>query len=210
MGGLERPGAAEMASCNGARIVWFSSAVLASPGAVSPDAAVLAEVASIRDATREDEGGDHSHFVSCYLENYFGWPSFQGVYLSPHGAPVALHSWNVLPQLAILDACADRFGEGNDVTIIRPEAAEWGRYRREWTSHYNPSLADRHPELAGCVWTGKDDIARITKARERNPGEPWWLPPGASTEAFDSFRAKMAALRGEARPEMVGPTPVCR
>lgn len=201
----------EMASCDAARRAWYFSVLAVSGQAEMMDDARISEVASIRDETREEEGGHRALFVAHYLENYFGWPAFSGVYLAPDGAPVALHAWNLLPDLAILDACADRFGEGHGVRVVRPDESDWRRFRKEWTAQHNPSLADRHPELLGTTWTGRDDQSRMAAAADLHGGAPWWLPDGADTGPYAAFRQTMASLRDDAVPEPVaagfGPIP---
>lgn len=198
---------AEMRSCDAARRSWYASALRGAGEMSAIGSVALDELRAERDEVRADEGGGaQALLVAHRIENYFGWPAFEGVYLSPGGAPVALHAWNVLPDMSVLDACADRFGEGHGVRAVAPGSPGWGRFRREWAAHYNPSMADRHPELAGCLWTGRDDMATMAAAARRG-GDAWWLPGGVATEALEAFRARMAELRGDAAPAAGGPMP---
>lgn len=166
---------AELASCDGARLLWFVAALAGHDAPDAPDLAMMREIRSEREATRQCEGGGACAVAVAYaLENYFGWPAFEGVHLAEDGEPIAPHAWNLLPGDGILDAAADRFGEA-DIRVLRSGDRDWRRYRREWTEDYNPSLAGRHPELAGCLWTGEGDFARILRRRDLSGGAPWWL-----------------------------------
>ena len=189
--------ALEMASCDGARAAWFRPG-----GGAAPTAPDLDWIRMERHLIREEEGGGgQSAFLADAIERELGWPSFTGVYLAPSGEPIRVHAWNVLPDGRILDATADQFGEGRDLAVVAPGDPAWARYRAEWTPAYNPSLAARHPELAGCEWGGRPDMAALMSRIDDR--RAWWLPGGTSAE-FEAWETASARYAEGAAP---GPGP---
>ena len=151
-----------MASCNAARWAWYAKAVGGHELPPAPQGLALADVADERDIIRSGDGsGAMALEVAHSIENYFGWPAFHGVCLDQEGKPLGFHVWNVLPGCAILDASPDSFGEPAGILVVKPGDPAWERYRKEWTRTYNPSRADRFPELAGSAWDGRPDIGAM-------------------------------------------------
>ena len=92
--------------------------------------------------------------------------AFEGVVLDCDGEPTALHAWNLLPTGAVLDAASDLHGYGDGPLVAENRQRCLVPVRREWTVDYNPELAQRFPELAGCFWDGTMDLVKIAA---RNP-----------------------------------------
>jgi hypothetical protein len=158
-------GPAEMMSCDSARWSWFTLALQSRRSQRVLQPGDLAEIKTISDEIKETEAPSDCPVQTAFsVEHYFGWPTFQGVILSPAGEPVSVHWWNLLPDGSVLDALAT----GPDIAeaaVFPPGTDEWRRYRREWHAAYNPDLAERFPELEGVSWTGEADIARIMRSR---------------------------------------------
>ena len=159
---------AEMRSCDAARAAWFAEA---GPGP-APTMAELREAVAIREMARDEdplrgEAVQAAHLIQCYL----GWPMFEGVVLRADGTPGRLHAWNLVPGGGVLDAAADLHGARGPIMAM-PGSAAMGRYRREWTADYNPDLARRFPELAGCLWDGRTDMQALSSAPEAEAPSP--------------------------------------
>ena len=178
-------GQAEMRSCDQARRHWFDARPKDQGGPVHINFQDLRE---IREAARDEaDGGGRALETAFLVEQYYGHPAVSGVYLAEDGEPIALHSWNILADGSVLDATLDQFGEERDVRIAPVGSQEWRRYRMEWTQHYNPTSG--HDELAGCIWSGQTDMARIMARREASQGHAWWIP-GGSSPGLERFHAQ--------------------
>lgn len=148
-------------------------------------AAVVAEIAAIREEVRRAEGaGGQCGFVAEILADRYGWTAVAGMYLAPSLEPIGDHVWNVMADGTIVDATADQFCEGHDVRIVPPDDPAQSRYRSEWTADYNPGRADRYPELAGVAWSGEYDFDVSRRLRAvRGPG--WWLGDASDLKEWD-------------------------
>lgn len=159
------------------------------------DSRVLRHIVELRETIRRDSGGGACAVAAAQaLERSFGWPSCRGIYMSCAGEPISPHCWNFRPDGAIVDATADRFGEGNDVRLVLPTDADHRRYRR-------PALAAVLPDLAGQMAPSDALTARAEElAAARGPG--WWLPDPGLLRAFllrqEEYRlAQVRAYRDE-------------
>ena len=150
-----------------------------------PSAAALRRIAEIREMVRaETGGGPCSAAVAGAVERYFGWQRRCGAYLTAAGEPIATHVWNVLPMGEILDATADRFGEGEDIRVVLPFEPDVARYCLS-------PLAILLPDLAGEVGPPEAIILRAADlAATRGPG--WWL---ANTGQFRAFLIRQERYR---------------
>jgi hypothetical protein len=142
-----------------------------------PTPAALRRIAEIREMTRaETGGGPCSAAIAAAVERYFGWQRRCGVYLTDMGEPIAAHVWNVLPMGEILDATADRFGEGRDIRVVLPSEPDTTRYCLS-------PLAILLPDLAGEIGPPEALILRAADlAATRGPG--WWLTDTSRLCAF--------------------------
>jgi hypothetical protein len=159
-----------------------------------PSLTALRRIAEIREMIRaETGGGPCSAAVAAAVERYFGWQRRCGAYLSEAGEPIATHVWNVLPMGEILDATADRFGEGEDIRVVLPCEPDNARYCL-------PPLAILLPDLANEVGPPEPIILRAADlAATRGPG--WWLTDTSRLCAFlirqERYRLAQAARAGD-------------
>jgi hypothetical protein len=130
-----------------------------------------------RESIRDEEcGGGMCHEVTALLEEKWKWTRFGVSYLNADGEVIcAGHYINVLPDGTIIDPTADQFGEGCSVRVLRPQDTDYGRYRPEFDSDFNPADAS-FPQISGWAadWHGEDDLAQ-QKRLEQERGSGWWL-----------------------------------
>ena len=172
-----------------------------------PDTDMLVEVRDLRDALREEAyGAQQVGEIAAHVEMYWGWPAVRGVYTDGADEAIALHSWNLLPDGAVLDVSADRFGESRDVVVIAPGDPAWSRYRQEWTQDFNPATPGVSPEVAACPWTGTPDMTTILERRAEYGQAPWWLE-GQDQTAYRAFQDTLSELRAGYEPEALAAGP---
>ena len=136
---------------------------------------MLPHVLALRAETRiENGGGGMCHLVTEALAHERGWGRLPVSYLDADGEIVSDgHYVNLLADGTIVDPTADQFGEGHDVRVLPPDDPEYGRYRPEFDSDYNPGDV---AELSAWkpAWTGETDWdAHIRISGERGFG--WWV-----------------------------------
>lgn len=178
---------------------------LASHATVPPGLSVagyMDEIKAMRDGIRaEMGGGGMCHMVTEWLQGEKGLGRLPVSYLDREGVIISDgHYVNFLPDGTIVDATADQFGEGHDVRVLAPSDPEYGRYRPEFDSDYNPSTA---PELAAWIhgWTGETDwdaSDRILKER----GFGWWVDD--PTDLLDYLERRRAYAEADllSQPDM--------
>lgn len=152
----------------------------------------LTEIRSARAQARANARGDQCDAVSEALEGRFGWPRMEVSYLSVSGAVIcAWHNVNLTRDGSLLDANADRFGEGHDVRLLHPGDTDYGRYRPAFQHDWNPAS---HPaDFTGLDkdWQGVPDREMQLRA-EQALGPYWWL---RDTGAMRDYLMKEIALR---------------
>jgi hypothetical protein len=142
-----------------------------------PSVMALRRILDMREMIRAEAGGGPcSATVAGAIERNFGWQRRRGSYLTADGEPISPHVWNVLPMGEILDATADRFGEGHDIRVVLQQEGDVTRYCQ-------PPLAILMPGLAGEVAPSESIILRAADlAASRGPG--WWLADTGLLRAF--------------------------
>ena len=161
--------------------------------AVMPDAATLDALRALRDEVREDlHGGGCCSVVCEELETGRGWRRCGVAYLSEGGEVVCeAHFVSVLADGTIVDATADQFGEGDEIRVVRPGDALYGRYRPEFYQDFHPGISPGAAAWAGD-WTGELDMdAAIRLEAERGPA--WWVGEPDAILAYMERNARYEA-----------------
>ncbi len=146
-------------------------------------------------------GGGRCYHLARFLYAEFGWKCADVTYLDSRGQVIMLHTINILPDGALLDATADQFGEGFDVEIIAQDDVRYRRYRMEWTGRHNP-LCDAQcaavlAEL-GQVWSGYPD-GHLELRNTQQRGHGWWLVDKTALQEF--WRQQLAYAEVAEDPE---------
>ncbi len=165
-----------------------------------PTADDLQAIRLIRHEVRCEEGdGGQCGWVAEIIMNRFGWDMHGGTYCNDVDEPICNdHSWNILPDGAILDATADQMGLGHDIRIVEPSDPDFPKYRTDWHEDYNPGMSDEYPELKDVKWSGKLDMDWANELR-RERGREWHV---TDPKQYAKYKRQVAAYRsGRANPK---------
>ena len=178
----------KLRSLDKARTMWYADVSSFSLGMTPYSEDILEDIEDIRHS-QNDNGLGRAYNIAISLEQYFGWPVFEGVKLDKDGNVHHYHSWNILDQDTILDASQDM------VKIVKKEDPEWVLYRRAWTKTYNPSIKEA-TELKNVEWNGIMDIQEIAqmnrslKERLRGSREEYYQNDNVYNDLIEETRIR--------------------